>query len=296
LAREILREKSYHTFDIPKKGTKEVRTIEAPNETLKLLQKRALEALEIVEVSRAAHGFVKGRSNATAAAEAARKLGVAKATVVGLDMRKAFPSISRERVRSLWKANFDLTGWQLHTITRMCCKEGRLATGSPISPHILNLCAKSIDEKLIAWTKKRGNGGLFLRYADDLILIVYSHKAERIKKARKALKKAVLEAGFTPHPEKHYVTKIGVNSTHAEIVGAMVSNDEVTASKKFRNKKRGLLRQIKERALKALFDPKIKKLKERILGMQAYEIHLTRMPKVETNRKLRYKTVTFGYY
>jgi hypothetical protein len=91
------------------------------------------------------------------------------------------------------------------------------------------------------------------------------------------------------------VTKIGFNSTHAEIVGAMVSSNEVTASKKFRNKKRGLLRQIKERASKALFDPKITKLKERILGMQAYETHLARMPKVETNRILQQNTVSFGY-
>ncbi len=279
-AREILRERAYHTFEISKKGTSEKRTIEAPNPQLKTMQKRALEALETLKISERAHGFTKGKNNATAASEAARKLGISKATIIGYDMRKAFPSIKREQVRKLWTEVYPkLTGWQLHALGRICCRNGVLATGSPVSPHILNLVARNIDNKMENWTKQ--NGGVFLRYADDCVLIVYSHRKERINAARTALKRAIESAGFLAHPDKNYTTRIGVDSPAAEIVGAKVKPSEVKTRKKFRRKIRALRYQLKrrcERNIKAPMTSAYKHLWSRVEGLTSYSIYLSSMP------------------
>ncbi len=285
IARDILREKSYRTFEIPKKGTSETRTIEAPIGQLKTLQKLALKALEILKPDKAAHGFVKGKNNATAASEVARKIGIAKATVIGQDLRKAFPTITRDRVREIWREVFpNLSGWQLHVLGRICCRNGVLATGSPASPHILNLAARKLDLEMRSWTQN--NGGIFLRYADDCVLVIYTHNSKRIRKARLALKRAIKRNGFIAHPEKTYATKIGVNSPAAEVVGAQVKPSEVKSRKKYRRKIRALAHQYRRR-LKARRENheegqrnsfNLRNLYARIKGLASYSFYLTTKP------------------
>jgi hypothetical protein len=285
IARDILRERSYKTFEIPKKGTKETRTIEAPTEPLKTLQKLALKTLETLKPNKAAHGFTKGKNNATAATEVAKKIGIARATVIGQDLRKAFPSITRNKVREIWQEVFpNLTGWQLHVLGRLCCRNGVLATGSPASPHLLNLAARKLDEEMDNWT--RNNGGIFLRYADDCVLVIYTHNRKKIKKARLALNKVIKRNDFIAHPEKTYATKIGVNSPAAEVVGAQVKPSEVKARKKYRRKIRALAHQFRRR-LKARREnleesqrnsPGLRDLYARIKGLASYSYYLTTMP------------------
>ncbi len=292
IARNILRERSYKTFEIPKKGTKETRTIEAPIEPLKTLQKLALGALESLKPSKAAHGFVKGKNNATAASEVWRRIGIAKATVIGQDLRKAFPTVSRNKVRGIWLEVFpDLTGWQLHVLGRICCRNGVLATGSPASPHILNLAARKLDSDMINWTQN--NGGLFLRYADDCVLIVYSHSQKRIRKARIALTRAIKRNGFIAHPEKSYATKIGFDSPAAEVVGAQVKISDIKAKKKFRRKIRALSHQYRRR-LKARRENHqeaqrnsygLRSLFARIKGLGSYAYYLTTKPTTTRNEE-----------
>jgi hypothetical protein len=290
-ARDILREKSYRTFEIPKKGTSETRTIEAPTEPLKTLQKRALQALEVLKPNEAAHGFVKGRSNATAATKVAEKIGIANATVIGQDLRKAFPTVTRNKVRTIWQEAYpNLTGWQLHVLGRICCRNGVLATGSPASPHLLNLVAREIDTTMNRWTQN--NGGTFLRYADDCVLVIYSHNRKKIANARKALTRAIERSGFQAHPEKSYATKIGVNSPAAEVVGAQVKPSEVKARKRYRRKIRALAHQYRRRC-KARRETHLnaqqcssglRKLYARIKGLGSYAYYLTTMPKTTVNR------------
>ncbi len=285
IARNILREKSYRTFEIAKKGTKETRTIEAPIEPLKTLQKLALQALESLKPNKAAHGFVKGKNNATAATEVAKKIGIARATIIEQDLRKAFPTITRNKVREIWQEVFPtLTGWQLHVLGRICCRNGVLATGSPASPHILNLAARKLDENMNNWTQN--NGGIFLRYADDCVLVIYTHNQKRINKAREALIKAIKKNDFIAHPEKSYATKIGFDSPAAEVVGAQVKTTEVKARKKYRRKIRALAHQYRRR-IKARRESHqeaqrnsyaLRKLFARIKGLRSYAYYLTTMP------------------
>jgi hypothetical protein len=277
-AREILRERDYHTFNIAKKNTTETREIEAPNSTLKMLQRQMLNLLETLPINDAAHGFVKGRSNKTAADYIAKRMGIAKATFLGTDLRKAFPTVSRARIRELLKTNFPtLTKWQLHVMARICCRGGKLATGSPCSPIILNLCAQAMDEEIISWTKR--NGGKFIRYADDCVLVIYSHTKHRIRAAKKFLRRTITKHGFIPHPEKNYTTRIGIDANHGEIVGLRVANNEVKTFRKFRRKVRALRHQLQVRSQLLPSDHQfIKTLLNRLAGMYNYMEYSSRPP------------------
>jgi hypothetical protein len=246
--------------------------------------------------NKAAHGFVKGRNNATAATEVAKKIGIAKATIIGQDLRKAFPTITRDRVRKIWQEVFpELTGWQLHVLGRICCRNGAVATGSPASPHLLNLAARKLDEEMNNWTQN--NGGIFLRYADDCVLVIYSHNRKRIGKARKALNRVIKRNGFIAHPEKSYATKIGFDSPAAEVVGAQVKISEIKAKKKYRRKVRALAHQFRRR-IKARRENcqeaqhnslALRKLYARIMGLSSYAYYLTTKP--TTTRKVEKFTI-----
>jgi hypothetical protein len=146
------------------------------------------------------------------------------------------------------------------------------------------LVARKLDKKMENWTKQ--NGGVFLRYADDCVVIIYSHRKERINAAKTALKRAIESAGFIAHPDKNYTTRIGVDSPAAEIVGAKVKPSEVRTRKKFRRKIRALKFQLErrcERNIKAPLTNAYQHLYARIEGLTSYSVYLSSMP-MSTNR------------
>jgi hypothetical protein len=141
------------------------------------------------------------------------------------------------------------------------------------------------------WTKQ--NGGVFLRYADDCVVIIYSHRKDKIRAAKKALKTAIESAGFIAHPEKNYETRIGVDSQAAEIVGAKVKPSEVKPRKKFRRKIRALRHQLKrrcERNIKAPTTYAYKMLYMKIEGLTSYSAYLSSMP-TSTNTLMRRREI-----
>ncbi len=150
----------YRRFTIPKRrgGT---RTIDAPSDELKALQRRILRrVLNPLPVHPAATGFVRGRS----IVENARP-HVAHAVVVNIDLADFFPSISRQRVFEMFRAR----GWSEEAATvlsRICTLEDKLPQGAPTSPVLSNLVCFKLDARLAALAK--ANGGHYTRYADDM--------------------------------------------------------------------------------------------------------------------------------
>jgi hypothetical protein len=141
------------------------------------------------------------------------------------------------------------------------------------------------------WTQN--NGGIFLRYADDCVLVIYTHNRKKIKKARLALNKVIEKNDFIAHPDKTYATKIGVNSPAAEVVGAQVKPSEVKARKKYRRKIRALAHQYRRR-LKArrekhqeaqLNSYGLRNLYARIMGLASYAYYLSTKPTTTKKEK-----------
>jgi len=152
----------YTRFTIPKRrgGT---RTIKAPNDKLKALQRRILHRLlNPLPMHPAVTGFVRGRSIVDNA-----RPHIGRGVVINLDLADFFPTITAERVTRMFRA----LGWDADAaaiLSRICTSEGHLPQGAPTSPAISNLVCRKLDERLTQLVKRFK--GQYTRYADDITI------------------------------------------------------------------------------------------------------------------------------
>jgi RNA-directed DNA polymerase len=161
----------YRIFDIPKSGGG-VRTIQAPQPQLRLLQSRLADVLvdcsDEIEAKTpdrrlVTHGFQKGRSILTNA-KAHRK----RRYVLNLDLKDFFGTINFGRVRGFFIAdrNFTLDPKVATVIAQIACHDNALPQGAPSSPAISNLIGHILDARLIRLA--RDCDCTYTRYVDDL--------------------------------------------------------------------------------------------------------------------------------
>ena len=152
----------YARFTIPKRRGGE-RTIEAPNDKLKALQRRILHRLlNPLPVHEAATGFVRGRSIVDNA-----RPHVASGVVINLDLADFFPTITLDRVAALFRA----LGWDADSaaiLSRICTSDGHLPQGAPTSPALSNLVCRRMDARLAGLAEHYQ--GSYTRYADDMTI------------------------------------------------------------------------------------------------------------------------------
>ena len=161
----------YKTFPIPKRNGGQ-RTIKAPVDALKLLQRKLSDLLQdcVDEIAvsnnrkdRTAHGFKRKRSIITNARQHRHRRWV-----LNLDLEEFFPSINFGRVRGFLLKNrdFELGEDVATVIAQIACHENSLPQGSPSSPVISNLIAHLLDMRLVKLASEVGC--TYSRYADDL--------------------------------------------------------------------------------------------------------------------------------
>ena len=156
----------YTTFEIPKHsgGT---RTIEAPNENLKRLQRTYLNILQKSKINahNAAHGFVKYRNCKTALEVHQQNKS---RWFLKLDISNFFPSITHEMLIStlpnIYPFNH-ICDWSWLTL---CELEGRLPQGAPTSPFLANMVMIPYDIAVTKYCTKHGL--VYTRYADDILI------------------------------------------------------------------------------------------------------------------------------
>lgn len=152
----------YARFTLPKRRGGQ-RTIDAPGEKLKTLQRRVHQRLLAgLKLAPAATGFVRGRSIVDNA-----RPHVNRAAVINVDLADFFPSITEARVQAAWQA----LGWNAEAatiLTRICTLDGRLPQGAPTSPALSNLVCRKLDARLGGLAQALR--GAYTRYADDLTL------------------------------------------------------------------------------------------------------------------------------
>ena len=159
--------KRYSSFKIPKKKKGEFRTIDAPNPTLKGMQRALNHALQLIYTPNpAAMGFAQGRSIVTGA-----QVHVGQNFVYNIDLKNFFPSITSGRVyaRMLSKP-FSCCKEVASLIADLCCYENNfgkvLPQGAPTSPTLTNIICDRLDVKLSHLAKAYGL--CYTRYADDI--------------------------------------------------------------------------------------------------------------------------------
>ena len=225
--------KKYRTFEVPKKngGT---RTINAPEKSLSMLQRRMSELLTecVAELTKghpgfwkASHGFRKSRT-IVSNAEVHRR----RRFVFNVDIEDFFGTINFGRVRGFFihDKNFELDPAVATVIAQIACYDNQLPQGSPCSPIISNLLGNIIDSRLLALA--RDTKCMYTRYADDLTfstnerlfpteIAVNVHGAEWT--VGKRLNKEIERAGFKLNPGK---TRMSLRQSRQTVTGLVVNS------------------------------------------------------------------------
>lgn len=224
--------KKYRSFDIPKKSGG-VRTINAPEPQLALLQSRLAELLYACVRERkqenarfwfASHGFHQGRT-IVSNAEVHRR----RRFVFNLDLADYFGSINFGRVRGFFihDAMFSLEPKVATIIAQIACHNNALPQGSPCSPVISNLIGNILDSRLLALA--RDARCTYTRYADDLTfstnetlfpteIAVNIHGADW--EVGTKLKKTIEKTGFFINPAK---TRMSLRQSRQTVTGLVVN-------------------------------------------------------------------------
>lgn len=154
------REKMYHEFSIAK-GAGKVRTIFAPDDRLKFLQRKLVSLLTpLYRVRHPVHGFVTGKSVKSNAEAHFRKR-----FVLNLDLKDFFPSITENRIIGVLQS-LGIDDRVAEIVARISCSMGQLPQGAPTSPILSNMICFRLDRELLTFAKSARC--IFTRYADDI--------------------------------------------------------------------------------------------------------------------------------
>jgi len=226
----------YDTFIREKNG--KIRHICAPNKRIKWLQKRVnfniLNKFCKESLSDCCTGFRPAFSIYDNALP-----HVGKDTVLNLDLKDFFPNI---RTRQVYRVFLDITGNNDVSIflTELCTYQGSLPQGAPTSPNIANLCARSLDKRLLGLAAKFG--ATYTRYADD---ITFSGK-RRILKIIPTISHIIEDEGFFVNPQKIYYAYDGHKQlvTGLTVNPAFTQNGEVIKTPRITRKIKKLVRAV----------------------------------------------------
>jgi retron-type reverse transcriptase len=209
----------YHQFQVPKRSGG-LRTLAAPMPELAAAQRWIFDAiLQKLEVTPAAHGFVRGRSTVSNATP-----HVGQALVLNLDLEEFFPTITFPRVRGIFQG----LGYSpaVSTVLALLCTEcprrsvsydgvryqaavgpRALPQGACTSPALANRATRRLDRRLAGLCQKMGFS--YTRYADDLTFSAAELAARKYPKLLGAVRRLIDDEGFRVNPKKGRIQRRG---------------------------------------------------------------------------------------
>ena len=266
----------YVRFQVPKKSGG-MRELSAPHCDLAAAQQWILmHVLEKLPVHDAAHGFVPGRGTMSNAVP-----HVARATVVNLDLKDFFPSITFPRVKGIFQ---DL-GFSpaVATILGLLCTEcprrqveynGKklfvaagprgLPQGACTSPALSNLLARRLDSRLAGLAKKLGFN--YTRYADDLTFSGDGPVAAKTGYLLARIRHIVEAESLVVNEKKTRVQRPGRRQT----VTGIVVNKRPNVPRKMTKRLRAILHQAKKNGLASQNRDQRENFEHWLDGMIAY--------------------------
>jgi RNA-directed DNA polymerase len=223
----------YHTYKISKRKGGH-RTINAPDDLLKQVQRRVLRRLlKPLKVHPAAIGFEANQSIVTHARGHA-----GCAVVVCMDIKKFFDSTQADRVQ----AYFQKLGWSgpaLQWLVQMTTYEGGLPQGAPTSPRLSNLVNYMMDARL--WGLASSLNATYSRYADDLAFSFRVEQRQSISVLLRSTKRILAESGYRLHQNR----KLHIRRQHQrQSITGLVVNGGVNLSRSRRRWLRAVAHRI----------------------------------------------------
>ena len=218
-------DKCYSTFCIPKPNGSQ-REINAPIPKLMWIQRWILEnILQKISVSDANTAYTPGSSIIKNAIP-----HVGAKVVIKMDIESFFPSISFERVMSVYLEIGYVYSVAL-LLTKLSCHKGKLPQGAPTSPMLANIICRRLDLRLGNLAKKLGFQ--YTRYADDL---TFSGNG-MTDGLEKSVKKIVQSEGFSLSLKK---TKVMRRNTSQRVTG-LVINDKPNIPREYYRRIRAII-------------------------------------------------------
>ena len=262
----------YESFKIPKKNGRGRRDINAPDHSLKALQRSIYHRLlKRLHIHQAATAYIPGKSIFDNALPHVRQ-----EVVINIDLKDFFGSVKSDKVYRYWH----LLGWDVETsiiLKNICCYKGSLPQGSPTSPALSNLCNQLLDARLEGMARK--NKGQYTRYSDDLTFSFsnpYIHRRGILEKVHQIL----ASEGYEIQEKK----RIRVQRSHqCQTTTGLVVNDKVNLPKKVRKRIRAMRHHLSKGTLS-------EKDIQRLAGYESLlrmvdKINITNTPRrVELNR------------
>jgi len=171
--RQLKPHEHYITFEIPKPGKDEKRTIEAPTGIMRNLLDRLSDGLQWEysdHRTNAAQGYIRSVANdpdkRTIFTNAAKHLG--KKYLLNIDLESFFYQITEQKVQEIFADDrffaFDTEAVSL--LAKLVCYKGRLPMGSPTSPALSNFATIDLDNELSRWSGAQKI--TYTRFVDDL--------------------------------------------------------------------------------------------------------------------------------
>ena len=235
------------------KATGKPRTIHIPSKKLKIIQRLALEKLQLVEKfkpSRNAHGFTPGKSIVTNAIVHRRSKRIIK-----MDLKDFFPSIHFGRVRGMFMAYPFKFGDKAATImAQLAClddKSGILPQGAPLSPYIANMMCRRLDKRLTEVA--RSHHCYFTRYADDITFSTNDKSKSNIDDLIKETSSIIESEGFVVNKDK---TKI-LTPEERQVVTGVIINDGINVNRRYVRNLRATLRNCEKYGINSQINKKI---------------------------------------
>ena len=249
---KIPEEDKYIEFEIPKKSG-DARSIKAPTDKLKQLQRRLADLLnesfdEICSKNKQrkslSHGFRRNHSIITNARNHKNKRHV-----FNIDLQDFFPSINFGRIRGFFIKNnhFNLGPKAATVIAQIACHDNKLPQGSPCSPIISNLIGHLLDIRMVNLAKK--TKCTYSRYADDLTFSTnkknFPEKIAIMKNendwiAGKFLIKEIEKVGFSLNEKK---TSMQYRTSRQMTTGLIV-NKKINIKREYYKKARSMCHEL----------------------------------------------------
>lgn len=234
----------YKEFSIAK-GSGKLRLITAPDNRLKMLQRKLAPLLDqLYRVRNPVHGFVPARSvKSNAEAHTNRRY------LVNLDLKDFFSSITETRVKGLLRS-LGVDRRVSETAARLCSYKGHLPQGAPTSPVLSNMICYRLDTVLLQTAKAAR--AIYTRYADDITFSTFQPPSGLFKAAippsgrfapealAANLLEAVMSNGFEINPDKaHYADR------HARrIVTGLKINEIINVDRRYVRNLRAALHSV----------------------------------------------------
>jgi retron-type reverse transcriptase len=266
----------YVRFQVPKKSGG-VRELAAPHRELALAQEWILEdILENCPLYDAAHGFVKGRSTMTNAVPHVRRH-----SVVNLDLKDFFPSITFPRVKGIFQG----IGYSpaVATVLALLCTESprrrmdyggkvlhvasgprALPQGACTSPALSNLLARRLDARLTGLAAKLGF--TYTRYADDLTFSGDAAAAAKTGYLLTRVRHLIADERLEVNEKKTRVQRTGARQS----VTGIVVNQRPNIPRPTLRKLRAILHDARKNGLEAANREQRENFPDWLGGMIAY--------------------------